>query len=51
MKINGVDVSFVYIMELIQNSVENLEAEIRASIIKDAANKLIEELGNKIEQW
>lgn len=50
-KINGVDVSFVHVMNIIQEHVYGLEDEIKKSIIKDAGEKLIEELRNKIEEW
>lgn len=50
-KVNGVEVSFVGVMNLIQKAVEDLEDEVRASIIKEAAQRLISELESKIEGW
>lgn len=50
-KVNGVEVSFVHAMTLIQNAVLKLEEDIKASIIKEAANKLIDELRDKVEGW
>lgn len=50
-KVNRVDVSFVHAMTLIQNAVEKLEEDIKASTIKEAANKLIDELRDKVVGW
>lgn len=50
-KVNGVDVNFKSLCESIQKSIENLENEIRGSLIKDAALELISELENKVHSW
>lgn len=50
-RVNGVELSFVGVMTRIQKAVETLEDDIRASIIKDAANKLMDELRDKVDSW
>lgn len=51
LRVNGVDVPFVGVMDKIQKAIELLEQEVRSSIIKDAARELIEELSVKVGGW
>lgn len=52
-KVNGVDVSFVGVMNLIQKAIEGIEEDCKATLVIDAANKLIDELSETIwrEKW
>lgn len=50
-KVNGVEVSFKSLCGKIQKEITGLEDQIRSSIIKDAAQRLIEELEGKIHSW
>lgn len=52
-KVNGVEVSFTGVMNLIQKAVEEVEDDCKATLVIDAANKLIDELSKKIneEEW
>jgi len=51
--VNGKQVSFVRAMNLIQEGISRLESDIKKSLIKDAAQALIDELHNTIqtEEW
>lgn len=49
-KINGVEVSFKSIMERIQNAIAEIENDCKKVLITDAANALINELQDKINQ-
>lgn len=52
-KVNGVEVSFVGVMNLIQKAVEGIEDDCKSTLVVDAANKLIDELSKTInhEEW
>lgn len=52
-KVNGVEVSFVGVMKLIQKAVEGIEDNCKATLVIDAANRLINELSKTInhEEW
>lgn len=52
-KVNGVEVSFKGVMKRIQDAVEKIEDDCKATIVIDAANKLIDELTKTInqEEW
>ena len=50
-RINGIEVSFLAAMERIQNAVAELESEIKKSILREAAEKLIGELQSNVATW
>lgn len=50
-KINGVEVSFVSLMDRIQAHIEGIEADCRATMVKDAAKDIIDHLQNKYRTY
>lgn len=47
-KVNGVEVSFKGVMEAIQQGVKEIEEDVKKTIIKDAAQGLIDQLQSVI---
>lgn len=50
-KVNGVELSFVSIMDKIQSVVEGIEDDCRASMVKDAAKAIIEHLQDQFKTY
>lgn len=50
-KVNGVEVSFVGVMEAIQKSVEEIEADCKKVMHKEAARDIMQLLENKYQTW
>lgn len=50
-KVNGVEVSFVGVMEAIQKAVEDIEADCKKVMHREAAKDIISLLENKYHTW
>lgn len=50
-KVNGVEVSFVGVMEAIQKAVEEIEADCRKVMHREAAKDIMQLLENKYQTW
>lgn len=48
-KVNGVEVSFKHVAGLLDKHISQLETEIKNSMIKDTAQKLINDLQEKVD--
>lgn len=50
-KVNGIEVSFVSVMEAIQKAVEEIESDCRKVMHREAAKDIMQLLENKYQTW